>query len=89
MGEMNESLMTFPCDFPLKVIGQDDNNFDSVVMTIVRKHCQDVTDNHVSARPSKQGKYLALTVNIVAQSQMQLDALYSELSGHKQVMMVL
>lgn len=89
MCEITESLMTFPCDFPLKVIGQDENNFNDVVMDIVRKHCDDVTDDNVSSRPSKKGKYLALTVNIVAQSQAQLDALYMELSGHQQVKMVL
>jgi len=40
-------------------------------------------------RSSKNGRYLSLTVTINARSREQLDALYSELSKHPMVMMVL
>jgi len=40
-------------------------------------------------RPSRQNTYLSVTCTIRATSREQLDALYSELSGHPDVSMVL
>lgn len=84
-----ESLMQFPCDFAIKVMGQATDNFYDLVLEIVRHHCQDFAENAVTTRPSKGGNYISVTVTIVAQSRQQLDALYQELSGHERVLMVL
>jgi putative lipoic acid-binding regulatory protein len=83
------SLFTFPCVFPLKVVGRREDDFARMVCDIVRRHAGDFHPDTVEMRASKNARYLALTVTINATSRAQLDALYSELSKHPMVMMVL
>jgi putative lipoic acid-binding regulatory protein len=82
-------LLTFPCEFPMKVMGRREDGFAQLVSEIVLKHAPDFDPATIEMRSSKQGRYLSLTVTIQARSREQLDALYSELSGHPMVIMVL
>ena len=84
-----ESLLTFPCVFPIKVMGRRQDEFAQVVTGIVLKHAPDFHPETIEMRSSKQARYLSLTVTINAKSREQLDALYSELSKHPMVAMVL
>ena len=84
-----ESLLTFPCVFPMKVMGRREDGFAQTVMDIVQRHAPDFHPETIEMRASKNGRYLSLTVTINARSREQLDALYSELSKHPMVMMVL
>ena len=84
-----ESLLTFPCVFPIKVMGRRQDEFAQVITDIVLKHAPDFHPETIEMRSSKQGRYLSLTVTINAKSREQLDALYSELSKHPMVTMVL
>lgn len=84
----NDTLFEFPCAFPIKVVGKTIEHFDLLIMEIVRRHCQNLTENALITRSSRTGKYSAVTVTIMAQSRAQLDALYQELSAHEQIMMV-
>jgi uncharacterized protein len=85
----NASPLTFPTDFPIKVMGRREDGFAQVISEIVMRHAPDFDPATMEMRSSKQGRYLSLTVTIHAQSRAQLDALYSELSGHHMVIMVL
>ena len=84
-----ESLLTFPCVFPIKVMGRREDGFAQVVTEIVLRHAPDFHPQTIEMRSSKQARYLSLTVTINAKSREQLDALYSELSKHPMVTMVL
>lgn len=84
-----ETLLEFPCDFALKVMGKANTDFDLFVVEIVRKHCPDLGEGAIRQRESKGGNYVSVTVNIVARSKSQLDALYTELSTHERTLMVL
>ena len=84
-----ESLLTFPCVFPMKVMGRREDGFAQQVSEVVRRHVPDFHPETIEMRTSKNGRYLSLTVTINARSREQLDALYSELSKHPMVMMVL
>jgi len=84
-----ESLLTFPCVFPIKVMGRREDGFAQVVTDIVLRHAPDFHPETIEMRSSKQARYLSLTVTINAKSREQLDALYSELSKHPMVAMVL
>ena len=84
-----ESLLTFPCVFPIKVMGRREDGFAQVVTEIVLRHAPDFHPQTIEMRSSKQARYLSLTVPINAKSREQLDALYSELSKHPMVTMVL
>jgi hypothetical protein len=84
----HDTLFEFPCAFPIKVVGKTTEHFDLLVIEIIRRHCQDLTENTLITRASRGGKYSAVTVTIMAHSRAQLDALYQELSAHEQIMMV-
>lgn len=85
----SESLFEFPCDFPLKVMGVAADDFDALVVAIVRKHVNDLCEGAITAKQSRKGKYVSITVTIQAQSQEQLDRIYTELSSHERILMVL
>lgn len=81
------SLMEFPCSFPIKAMGIAIDDFDMLVVEIIRKHYPDVTEDAVKTRPSREGKYVSVTVTINAQSREQLDNIYLELTAHERVLM--
>ena len=84
-----ESLITFPCEFPVKIMGRNVPEFEISVVEIFNRHVDDLSEDAVRSRPSKNGNYLALTIMITAQSQDQLDNIYRELSDSKLVTMAL
>ena len=84
-----ESLLAFPCDFPIKVLGETRPGFAQAVMDVVLHHAPDFDAATMEMRKSRLGKYLSLTVTVRAQSRAQLDELYRELCDHPMVKMVL
>lgn len=89
MANTDETLLTFPCDFVLKIFGLDNPEFEITALTIIRKHQPDLRENSFSYRKSKDNKYLSITVNLYVLNKEQLDAIYRELSACPQVLMVL
>jgi uncharacterized protein len=84
-----ESLLAFPCDFPIKIMGQTRPGFAQSVLAVVLRHAPDFDGATMEMRNSRRGKYLSLTVTIRATSRAQLDDLYRELCDHPMVKMVL
>ncbi|QWF71374.1 DUF493 domain-containing protein [Methylomonas paludis] len=84
-----ESLLEFPCQFPIKVMGKSHADFDAMVVEVVRRHVDDISEGAVTSRPSKAGNYTAVTVVIEATSRAQLDAIYMELTACPEVLMAL
>jgi putative lipoic acid-binding regulatory protein len=89
VSESTGSLLQFPCDFPVKVFGNAEADFAEAVLAMVRKHAPGTAERAVSVRPSSGGKYSAVTVVVRAESQMQLDEIYRELTGSPRVKMAL
>ena len=89
MTETTNSLMEFPCHFPIKVIGINSSNFTSDVTHIARKHFPALLDTDIQIQSSKNQNYLALTITVLAHTQKSLDALYLELTQHPDIKMVL
>ncbi len=81
--------MQFPAIFPVKVMGANQEDFERLVIEIVQKHARLTEDRQVTSRPSRNGRYVSVTVHILAESQAQLDALYRELSAHERVLMMI
>ena len=86
---MAETLLEFPCAFPLKIMGRTTDGFAQAVLDVVLRHAPDFDSASMEMRPSRQANYLSLTCIVNATSREQLDALYRELSAHPQVVMVL
>jgi len=85
----DESLIEFPCDFPIKIMGDNCDEFEAEIIRIVRQHVPDLGEAAIRQRQSGKGNYLAITVTIRAQSQSHLDALYRELTACELAKMVL
>ena len=84
-----ESLIEYPTDFPIKVMGRTQPGFAQTILALVKRHAPDFDETTVGMRPSREGKYLSLTFEIRATSREQLDALSGELSEHPMVSMAL
>ncbi len=84
-----DTLLAFPCDFPIKILGSHRDDFTQTMVAIVLRHAPDFAADGVAIRASSSGNYLSLTCTIRATSKAQLDALYRELTGHPMVKMVL
>lgn len=87
--QANETLLQFPCEFPIKIMGKNHIDFETAVITIINRHVEDFPEGALTSRTSKNGTYLSITVTIQAQSKDQLDNIYRELSAHELVMMAL
>lgn len=83
------SLLEYPCDFPIKILGHSRAGFAQAVLEIVTRHAPDFDGKSMGMKSSKRGKYLSLTCVVRATSREQLDALYQELCDHPMVVMVL
>jgi putative lipoic acid-binding regulatory protein len=85
VSEEQETLFEFPCSFPIKAMGKAGEDFDTLVVEIVRRHAPDLNEGSVRLRESSGGKWVSVTVLIEAKSKAQLDAIYRELSAHERV----
>ena len=85
----DDSLITYPSAFPIKVMGEQTDGFESAVVAVARQFDAAFDDRTIERRPSKGGKYLGLTLTVTATSREQLDELYRTLSTHPMVRVVL
>lgn len=84
-----DSLLKFPTSFPIKIMGRDTPEFHAVVEDIMARHAGSLDALRVTRQPSREGRFISVTVTIDAQSREQLDAIYKELSAHELVLMAL
>lgn len=83
------SLLEFPCRFPIKAMGRQSEQFESLVTRIVCTHAELWPDEPVRVVPSKAGNFISVTAVIEARSQRQLDAIYQELTDCVHVLVAL
>ena len=84
-----ESLIDFPCKFPIKILGKDSDVFENTVSKIMAKHDQKYSEFGVKKNRSKQKNYIALTWVVNVNNQDELDSIYRDLSKDKNVLYVL
>ena len=84
-----DTLLEFPCQFPIKAMGRAEGDFETLVVSLVRKHAPDLGEAAVKTRDSQGGKYLSVTIIVTATSREQLDNIYRELTACEQVLMAL
>ncbi len=89
MVDERQSLLEFPCAFPLKVVGRAEDGFAQAVLEVVLRHAPDFDAATMEMRASSAGRYLGLTCTINATSREQLDLLYRELGAHPLVRLLL
>ncbi|RFC33330.1 MAG: hypothetical protein DID92_2727744793 [Candidatus Nitrotoga sp. SPKER] len=86
---LTDSLIEYPCDFPIKVLGLSHQSFAQTVAEVVMRYDPNFNAATMEMRPSKGARYIGLTCTIRATSREQLNALYQELCDHPEVAMVL
>lgn len=84
-----DSLIEYPCDFPIKVFGEAQQGFAQAVAVVVQVHAPEFDAANIQMRSSTGAKYISLTCTVRATSREQLDNLYRDLSSHPMVKMVL
>lgn len=85
----DETLLEFPCDFPIKIMGRESSEFQDLARQLVEKHTGPLADDAVALSLSRNGNFVSVTVTVNAQSQQQLDDIYRELTAHDEVLMAL
>lgn len=85
----DKPLLTFPCEFMIKAFGVASDEFEATVITIIRNHVENIREDAFRTRPSKDGKYFAITITIDVDSREQLDNIYTELSANPLVLIAL
>ncbi len=84
-----DSLITYPSAFPIKVMGAQVDGFEAAIVAVAQRFDPTFDATRVERRPSKAGNYLGLTITVTATSREQLDELYRTLSSHPMVKVVL
>ena len=84
-----ETLLEFPCKFPIKAMGRHDEGFETLVTGIVLSKAELYPGEAVTTSPSSNGKYISVTVVIEAVSKDQLDSIYQDLTDCEQVLIAL
>ena len=83
------SLIIYPSDFPIKIMGPAEASFAATIADVVRQFDPDFDATRLEQRPSAKGNFIALTATVRATSRTQLDDLYRALSSHPMVKVVL
>ena len=76
-----EDIFNFPCEYPIKIFGENKPEFQKTVCNIVETHTGKLHANQTAAKHSSKGKYISLTVRIIATSRQQLDAINKDLQS--------
>ncbi|MGX8881927.1 HP0495 family protein [Methylovorus sp. SPW-M1] len=84
-----DTLIEFPCDFPIKVMGETHETFSDTVVDVIRVHAPEFDATRVEMRASSGGRYISLTCYVYVTSKPQLDNIYRALTSHPSVKVVL
>jgi putative lipoic acid-binding regulatory protein len=82
-----ESVMEFPCEFPIKMMGRDTPEFRATALSLVEKHVGPIAAEAIQTNLSGKGNFVSVTVTVTATSQQQLDDIYCDVSGNDDVLM--
>lgn len=86
---MEESLLEFPCEFPIKVVGRSEDDFAAHVLTLIEPIVGLLDNEAVRLKPSRNGNFVSLTITFAAQNQTQLNRVYQALSTSPDVLFTL
>lgn len=90
-----DTLLKFPTDFPVKIMGErriapdGSDEFSHAMIELVLRHAPDFKPETLETRVSGSGNFLSVTCVVRATSKAQLDALYREITSHPWVKMAL
>tara|TARA_B100000530_G_C15698542_1_gene384999 strand:+ start:168 stop:437 length:270 start_codon:yes stop_codon:yes gene_type:complete len=89
LGDVKVPKIEFPCDYPIKVIGEAVPDFLEQVVAIVRTYDDTLTADRLTERDSRKGNYRSITMQVHVVSEAQLQPMFLELKAVAAVRMVL
>lgn len=90
MSEPEAPKIEFPCaDYPIKVVGNNADDFRGYVIETVQKYAPDLDLAKVTEQPSRTGKYISIRLLITATGEEQLDSMHKDLKSSGRVHTVL
>jgi hypothetical protein len=84
-----ETILEFPCEFPIKLMGRDTPSFRNTVRSLVEKHTGRLSDDAIQSSLSRNGRFISVTITVNAQSRQQLDDIYRDATDHAEVLTAL
>ena len=81
--------ITYPCDYPIKVVGDVRAEFHQEVFDAVLRHDPTMTTERVTQRTSRKGNFISISFMLQAQSEAQIEALFADLKLIESVRLVL
>ena len=85
----DEPRIEFPCDYPIKIIGDQSPHMSTEVVRIVQRHAPEVDESAVDVMNSRKGNFCSVRITIVATGESQLRTLHADLMAHPAVRLVL
>ncbi len=87
--EDKEAKLEFPCEYGIKAMGYTHPEFDAIVVSIVRRHIEDIKEGAVTTKQSSGGKFTSVSVDFYVNSREQLEAVHRDLIDHEAVKYIL
>jgi uncharacterized protein len=84
-----ETLIEFPCHFPIKVMGKVHEEFTSTVIKLIKQNNKSFDPSTIEMKGSSEGRYISLTCFVYVTSKPELDDIYRSLSSHPMIKVVL
>jgi putative lipoic acid-binding regulatory protein len=89
MSDDKEPRPIYPCVFPVKIVGECCDEFETGVLAVMKNYVDDLSSEKIGRKMSQGGKYLSLTINIIAKDREYVEKLYKELNALDKVIMVI
>jgi len=83
------SLLQYPTDYPIKVVGRPSDEFRARVHETMLRHAPKLDPDRVTERLSENGNFLSISYTIVAESNEQVIALVNDLKATEGVLTIL
>jgi uncharacterized protein len=83
------SLLQFPTDYPIKVVGRPSDEFRARVHAVMLRHAPTLDPDSVTERLSENGNFLSISYMIVAESSNQVVGLVNDLKATEGVLTIL
>ena len=89
MSEPEAPKIEFPCEYPIKVLGNSGDEFHALILEVFERHAPGFDQDTIGIKASRNGTYTSLTITITATGPEQLQALHQDLLATGQVKMVI
>ena len=89
MNTNTQEILQFPCTFPIKIMGNNNDDFVNAIINAVKPYLPNIKEEQITTKQSAKGNYLAATLTFHATSKEQLDNIYRALTSCEYVKVVL